>query len=433
MKINICMCQFLLCGLVALALTSAARAADYSAGMIFAVGGKHDDNIRFVQTVPEFKLSAATESTLTELDSRFSFNRFDKSEFNSDDQDIDLSFVKGFETSSLKLDANVVRDSTLTSELLGTGRIGTKAERRELYSFSPSWTYALDENDQIALGASYQNVDYHSTQYIGYHSWDVSLTWTHAFTERLDLQAVTTHSEYRSDDGITQDVPNQNLIINVFGALLPIAKGQFGQQTYFTENKNDGIQIGAGYKLTETSNLTALVGFARSKTDYPLKDPNNDCGNGFRRGFTQFCFLTPQEETAPTATLAWNWKGERQDFQLSASKARQPSGDGFIVDATQVALTWSFNLAELHRLSFDFSGTRNRSLASSRAQANTASIDRDYASATLGYHYQWSENWFIDTTYRYAYQNYTDTDNAANSRVVTLGVRYQPTQWHWSR
>src|ERR1022692_3809078 len=103
-----------------------AGAADYAADFAIDSEASHNDNIRLVQRdktavnkydlSPKLTLGINTETNKLELDTTFDFNRYNRSEFNSDDQNIALALSHQFENSSLGLNAGYLHNSTLSSE-----------------------------------------------------------------------------------------------------------------------------------------------------------------------------------------------------------------------------------------------------------------------------------------------------------------------------
>lgn len=419
-------------------LCSSVNAKDYAADLSISASGKYDDNIRMASSdktaingivvSQALVLSANAETAKVALDSKFDFSRYNDSGFNSNDQLLKISAAKQFERSIIGLDTNIIRNSTIASELLDSGRIGNKAQRSEEYGVNPSWQVTVSENNQLAVDSQYSIHDYQGTGYIGYKNWDNSIDWTYALSERWKIDVVALHSHFRSDWS-TVDVPSTDVL---FSGFFPFVKGQFGQQRYSQASTSLGGQIGASYTLNESNSVRVLVGRSRNKASYSVEDPSNICGNSFREAFASLCSLEPESTILTTALLGWTWANERQQIAVQVIKSQQPSSSGVTVDAIRLSGNWSYRVTELDRLSVDMEGTRNRALASSIEQ-NASILDRDYAAATVGYHRQLSENWYIDASYQYRHQDYKNFDATAASNLITIGIRYLPVARHWSR
>ena len=420
--------------LITLLVSLPVQAADYSAGLSVGATAGYNDNIRLVQNdktavkkynfSPTLTFGVDTETNKLRLDSILDFNRFDKSEFNSDDQSIALSLSHQLERSSFDISAKLIRSSTLTSELLTSGRVGTKADASEQYQLALSWTYTLTENNLLQFSANYALQDYHSDAYIGYKNAGAEVDWFHLINERTKIITALTYSDYHSDD-VAFGVP------------------PFGEQSYSTRSKTNGVQIGLDYQLTEQSQLTGRLGRSRSDTTYPINDKSNVCSNptyltlaelGFGSLFNAICESIPHAvNQSSTAEINWSWKNERQQFGLNTVKESQPTSNGYTVDAIQLGANWSYLLSELDTISASISAARNRAIDKKSSLQNGSIADRDYGSATLRYQRQVDEHWFVFTSFQYSEQKYTQIDYQASSRTYSLGIVYRPQQWHWSR
>lgn len=417
-------------------LVAKTGAADYAAGFMIDADTSHNDNIRLVQSdktavikydlSPKLTLGMNTETDKLELDSDFDFNHYNRSEFNSDDQDIKLALSHQFENSSIGLNANYIHNSTLTSELLTSGRIGTKADRAEQYTVSPNWIYTFNEQNLLQLSGSYTTQNYENNSYTGYKNAAEELDWIHVINERLKLVATASYSNYHSDD-LLNTVYAPITLFNVVLGYVPV-----GTQSYSTRTQTKNFQIGADYKVTETSLLSGRLGRLRNDTTHPFKDPNDFCAYG--DAVVAVCSSIPHSVNFGTsAQLDWTWTNERHQFSLNTSKETQPSSNGYTVDALQIGSNWSYQLSELNKILASVSLLRNHAIDKKNSLQNTSVADRDYGSATLQYQRQLSEYWFLSASFQFSEQKYTQIDNQASSRVYSLGISYKPQQWHWAR
>ncbi len=468
--------KFLISLLAAIVLQSISllvSAADYAGGFNMNVDASHNDNIRLAPSdktsvqkyhaAPTLTFSAATENTKIELNSTFDFNRYDKSEFDSNDQNLALALSHQLERGSIGLNVAYINNSTLTSELLTSGRIGNKAERTEQYQLSPQWTYSINETNLLQTQASFTAQDYHSNAYTGYKNTGAEVDWLHMINERIKLVTAVTYSDYQSDD-IKFGVPTSEFVYTTSDPTSPgehkyflpgidvvgISADAFGEQSYAPRTKNVGGQIGIDYQSTEQSLLSGRFGRSRNTSTYPIKDPNNICSNSdylrlisdFNRGVAvlgsgsleTICSPLPNSEAwLSTAEIEWGWSNERQQFKLNTTKSTQPTSNGYTVDATQIGSSWSYQFTALNQLSANLTLVRNRAIDKKSTLQNASIADRDYGSATLAYQRQLSERWFLRASYTYSEQKYTQNNSRASSKILTLSINYRPQQWHWSR
>lgn len=412
----------LLIAAASIPLSSLTTAADYAAGFSIGGGVSHNDNIRLVQEdeiaatkyvlSPTLLLSAATETSEIKFDSTFDFNRYDRDEFDSDDQRASLRLSRQFEKSSLALNAAYINNTTLTSELITSGRIGVNAERATQYQLAPQWTYNVNETNMVQVQANYSSQDYESDTYTGYENTGAQIDWFHNLTERMSWITSVTYSDYQSDD------------VPVFSGL----------QSYSVRTKSKGANLGLSYEWSEQTSIEARLGRAKIKTQYPIDDPRNLCSDPLAVQLGALCTPLPDSDAySSTANVTWRWKNERHQISLNGTKQTQPTSNGYAVDSIQIGSNWSYSLTERDQLSAALTLVRNRAIDNKNSLRNASNADRDYGTATLAYQRQLSEEWSVRASYQYSSQKYTEVDYEADSNVWALSVNYRPQQWHWAR
>lgn len=418
--------------LICTALAPLAVATDYSAEASFDVRTLYNNNLRMTEddkteaveyrTTPTLELGAETETTTAKLTSLLYFKRYDEDQFNSDDQTVQLNLSHEFEASSAGLNGGMYRDSTVTSEILSSGIIGETAERTIYYSLAPYWTYTLNEQNMLQFQGSYGKREYRNDDYTGYESYGGNVDWIRIFNERWKFVLSAKYSDVEFDE--------RTYSIRFFG-----------QQAFSTRTKEKGLQVGLDHQWSENTMLQLRLGSSKSDQTTSFNDLDNICTDptylllismNINPGAN--CSSLPTDTSRlSTVDLSWNWKTEVQEVGVNASKSTQPSSNGYVVDSIQLSSYWKYRLTERDRLNAELSVVRNRSMGSSEELQSDARADRDYQSATLGYRRQLSENWYVNTSYQYNWQKYSDIDYAAESHVVSLGIHYQPQSWHWAR
>jgi len=412
-----------------------AAATDYLIDFDVNTNGVYDDNFRLTdgdeitlsgaEVAPKLLFGASTEQQKFNFASRLRSARYDDDQFDTDDQFATIDYSYQFERSSVGLNADFVRDSTNTSEIVSSGRISNQAERHTRYALSPSWTYALNESNSLTLNARYSKDNYDGRGYIGYDNLQSNLDWNYLINERWSLMARASFSRFETEDR-SFFLPYY-IIIDFGGGPQAIPIG-ITEQSSATTTKSNGALLGVKYIWSEQQTLTLLVGSSHQKTEYSLKDPEGICG----QYFSALCVRENQSGSSLTLDGSWTWQSERNQLELSATKSTQPTSDGEAVDQSQLTGSWRFSLTELQKLAVILQAVRNRELSDSDANVRSA-LNRDYESATIEYAYQLTEYWSVNASYRYRTQEYPDFDNSASGQTVSLGVRYHPQQWHWSR
>lgn len=407
---------FVACALLAV-LAQPATAADYSLGGAVRIDVNHDDNIRlfedggpsaFGQTVaPSLKMGAKTEQLEASLDTQLRFLRFNRSELDTDDQTLQGNLRWLGKRNELSLLTRWIRDSTLTSEQLDSGRVGN-ASRRETYLVQPSWTHYLTERNMLTLSGAYNDTQYRDDAFVDYDFAQGNLRWTHILNERLHLLTQAIYSDYQSAD---RDFP-------------------MFRQSYSQQTEDIGLQVGAQYEWSEKLSGTALIGRSRSKQSYDLNDPMGICSTFFG-SFAPLCQLEDTDENLSTLDANLNWNSERHQLTANVNRSTQPSSDGQALESTQLQTSWMYRFWEHGQVFADLTLGRNKVAGGDSAAA--ARSERDFGYASLGYRHQLTETWFLNTTYRYRYQDYDVTPSSAESHAVSLGLTYQPRERHWSR
>lgn len=448
-------CRFIASAILALSIAPA-YAVDYSISGTLDAQATHNDNLRMSESdkvavdkllvTPVISLQANTETTKVGLVSVFFFNRYDESQYDSNDQNIGLSASHDFETSSIGLNANLVRESTITSELLTSGVIGETAQRTERYVITPSWSYYVNDSNMLQLAGTYTSQDY-PEGYTGYDNKSGSLDWIHILDERIKLVLSAQYSRYEYDD-VETSIPSISglpvLRDTPFGVIeIPVPAGAFGSESYSTETTEKGGQLGVDYQWTEQSMLTSRIGYSKSENSYPQQRDENFCTNPdlvFLWQIEQFrpylgsCFLESTSDNVWTAQVGWNWKSETQKFDLNGTKQMQPTGNGYTVDSLSVTSNWSWYVTEMDQLSAHLTVIRNRAVGDNDEVRNGNRASRNYGSATVAYRHQFGEQWFVTGSYQYNRQEYLDLQNSdGNANLVSLAVQYRPQAWHWAR
>lgn len=401
-------------GLGLAALTSAAGAADYSAGTSVRVEGNYVDNARLTESdpislsgstvAPKFTLGVETERSDTTLDGNLWFRRFNRSEFDSDDQELRFNTKHSGERVDMSLGASMLRDSTLTSELLDSGRVAN-AQRHEQYQATPSISFFLSERNLISFQGAYSTNRYRGDQFTNYDYWQAGLQWTYMLNERLRFFSQYNHSDYQSD-------PRQS---------------SFGQ-SYSTRSIDDGVQVGGEYALSEAFTVSALIGRTRNDSRYDIDDPNNACI--FLGPLLPACSLEDGKTNLSTGTGTLSWSNTRNQLSASLTQDTRPSSDGYKLESRQLNLRWSYSVWERGTLSTELTAGENKALGGDSLSKQS---DRDFRYANIAYRHRLDDAWYLDGKYQYRFQDYTNTDDSAESQGVYFGITYQPRDWHWHR
>jgi hypothetical protein len=400
-------------------LSAPAFAVDYTVDGSARLQSSHDDNVQLSETPMSsaghtasaaFTLGAASERTQATLDAEAWARRYNRSQYDSDDQRLRIGVDHQWQRMQAGIDIAGVRDSTLTSELLDSGRIEQDAQRHEQTQVSPEWSYQLSEADLLSLQGSLIDSRYQGGGYTDYTYWQTQLLWTHAISERLRSFVAISHSDYQSDP-------------------LNLAFGQ----SYATNSIDNGVQIGGDYRFSETFSASLLAGVSRNETDVQVDDPSDVCGFATAFGLlAQFplCTLSDTESTLTTFSGSIQWQGSRNEIDADISRRTQPSSNGYVQDTAQLDIRARHRVWEHGTLGLTL--TAGVTDAPDTRSSRSATLSRDFQYATLGYTHALSETWLLDCSYQYRSQQY-ETRDRIDSHVGTIGIVWKPITRHWSR
>jgi hypothetical protein len=338
-----------------LTLSSVAYAAEWRVGVEAHGDLDHRENPRLVAEGGEtingagLELDAAveraTENSELTLLPRVRSARYGASEFDTDEQYLDLRYGRSGERYRWQVGAGLARDTTLTSELLDTGIIDSR-KRHELVSFSGSFTSSLSARDQLGAQLNYQRNSYPDAGLTGLTDYDytaVALTYARLLSERLTIGS------------------------QLNGGRLNVSATDFVSRDY-------------GASLSLTSQLSPAWRLALSAgLDRTVADDRDDTG------------IVYSVELARSAELT--------DWRLTAGRGVVPSGSGVLVHRTDYALSCSRRLSARLGASFDIRHVDNEDL-----QIGLVRENRQYQRAGAALDWQVAERWSLSLTAAYTQQ-----------------------------
>ena len=406
-----------------------AQALEYSVDSALQVTAQHDDNIRLEvnnqESVyghsinPSAKTQVRSENWEMSADLELRFSEFSDEGYDSDDQYLTLGGESRGEQYTAGFTGQVTRDTTRTSESGDSGRVSN--DRRELYSISPYWQYLLTESHLLALSGSAQKVDYKDPAYTGYEYYSGQAQWTFLYNERLRFNVNVSTTDYQSD-GLTGDY-NFGLVLG--GVFIPVTRQQ---QTYFTDTKGTGYQIGFAYQFTEALSFDGMWGKRDSETTYKIIDPSGVCGTGLIGGV---CSLQDNDAKTDQKNISVTWDKEYNRFVASYALDTSPSSDGYVLEQETYRLAWDYRLFERGKISLNTTYGENEALGGSSLQNRSLASERDYWVSTVSYSHQMLEHWYLNASVRYRYQDRKIDQDDAEALGGRIGIEYRPTKLIW--
>jgi len=376
-------------------------AAEWKIDPTIAFRAGYNDNIRLtiddevssaeVRLSPSAVFSVATPTSGASGNLRFDFRRF---EADSDLDDNNVRFVTSsyhrMERSELGLALDFIKDTTLDSQLVNTGLVLDRVDRRTI-NIGPSWTYNLDERTNARFGYTYRDVQYDDTDETGYVDFHINsgeASLQRVLNERTVASITLSHSQSNNDNDV--------------------------------ESKNTNLQGGGSYRFSETLSASLFVGLRHTKADFSQSSLIPIFAGDIIIGFI------PLNEDVSRSDWGSTYSGSlTKDFLrgrsgLSASRAISSDINGIPIEVDR--LSWN----NLYRFSETLSAELNLSFYQSETGNDArSSLNREYYDIEPRVNWDFQQFWRISGSYRYRKQTFDDTSDDATQNAAYLTLTYR--------
>ena len=328
-------------------------------------------------TAPELRLERTSPTSAIALDGRFEFAEyFDHSEFNSQDQFLDLTADQALsERSALHFSANFTRDTTLKSEQDVTGKFLDNSFRFISWYAAPGWTYLLSPVDQIGVRASYREVTYDTNEKTDYQYFGPSIDYSRQLDELSRVTA--TLSAFR---------------------FIPDEPGNDYTDTVST-------LLGYAYDPSERFSISGGAGVAYSMEH---ADPGNDSSDvGYRLKFNMNYLVSDQTSA-----------------RVSLSHDTEPSGDGDQVVRNRISASIDHKVTPLTTLGLAVDYSDNVDFLGFEGDSTSDEETSRYTSVRPSIAWDITEDWQLKAEYRYRYRLFEDDGGSVDSNSVFLTLQY---------
>ncbi|MEZ5830877.1 MAG: hypothetical protein R3D05_06825 [Dongiaceae bacterium] len=336
-------------------------------------------------TTPELLLERTSPTSHIALDGRFEFAEYtNHSDFNSQDQFLTLDVDQAIsERSALRLSANFTRDTTLKSEQDITGRFLDNSFRFVSWSVAPTWAYLLSPIDEIAVRASYRDVEYDTDQKTDYQYFGPSIDYSHRLNELSRVTAT----------------------VSVF-RFIPAEPGEDHTDTVST-------LLGYAYTPSERFSISGGAGLAYSMRH---EDPGNDSSDlGYRLKFNMRYLMNDQTSA-----------------RMSLSHDTEPSGDGDQVVRNRATVGIDHKLTPLTTLRLNVDYADNIDFLGFEGDSTTDEKTSRYTSVRPAVSWQLTKDWSLEAQYRFRYRLFEDDGGSASSNSVFLILQYNFPTLGWT-
>ena len=333
------------------------------------------DGIYGSVTSPELVLRLKTPMSLVESNTRVDANIFDHSEFNSVDLHQKLLLKRENERWSVGLNGFLDYDTTRTSELTNYGLNLPRVHSTRI-GVAPQVRFNANERDAAVLYSSVSHAEYDNSAYTDYNFYQVSPGIEHKFDPSNTGNFMLNAHRYETSSGLDSTSNSYGPSIGWTSILTPRLT----------------LKTSAGAEYTDKSG-------ANSNTD---DSPWN------------YVF---------SADLAY--KGTQNQADISATRARQPFGNGTETLLDTFAITGKHALNETLSLNAD----AKYQLADYEQQQAGINLDEGYQLGG-GIEYDVMENVALTADYKYRHEALTNVTSDVDQHIVMVGVTFRPS---WSR
>lgn len=389
------------CLLVALGIAAqTASAAEWTFDPEVTLKGGYNDNIRLrtdneisspvAILSPSTLFSVATPTAGASGRVRFDFRRYtQESDLDDNNWRVDLGSFKELERSRFGLDIDLIKDTTLDSQLEETGLVN---ERRDRFSAvaNPSWTYNFNERTNSRLAYTYRDVNYDNSDGTGLSD----------FTTHLLDASVNRILSERALVTLTATVATSDSENNV-------------------DNEYYSLRFGGNYRFSETLQSSLTLGVRKTKSTFKGNSQVPVFEDGILVGFITVPFTSSNDDWGGVFAASLTKRFLRGSSALSASQDIRNSGSGSLIQVTRLNWNNSYNLSEtlLSRLDFSFRRTRDTNNVST-------GLERTFYRVEPGLEWQFRRFWSIGASYRYSLQQFDDSSGDAQQNAAYLTLRY---------
>jgi opacity protein-like surface antigen len=395
-------------GLALCVAAGSAQAAEWTVAPEVRIGSHYDDNIRMTEDGEGTSVWGAiadlaalaqwrTERSKVLLRPRAYFSKYpgDEDE-DSSDQYLDFAATTQGLRSQWQLRGNVAREEVLRGEDVTldfpdpdlddpefgeTGRIAVRRTRTSI-RVAPSFSYRLSEKTQAGAALNYRDVSYDGDQ-----SEDLR-DYSDARAELFLIRLLSPRSRFRT---------------TAFAS-------SYEADAVANDSTSYGLRGRYEHDLTETYQVYFDAGAQRTEVEAGANNEVDDSRTSFLLDAGVLRQL------------------ERTRLLLSAARAIQPSGSGFLRQTDRVR--FNVNHRFLPRWSGQFAALY---MTTESVDEVVEFNDRDYYELRAGLAYDMTRAWVVEAGYRFRHQDYEDTPGSADSNEAYLSLIYRPRGQVWSR
>ena len=429
--------QLVTLGLVALLICShTVSAQEFTFDSSYSLVGKYDDNFQLSRSNKRtltgytqrtnLDLGARTETFSSSVQAILEFSRFDREEYDTDDQIIRATLDSRLERYSYGLNLDYKNDSIRVTEATDSGIIGTG--RYEEKVINPYFTFNSSQNSFLRLNLRAQDSEYEDDRYTDYKFWSAEVTGIYLPTEKSQLAITALKRGIENDER------------PVVGTVSVLGNGQTVVQFAEKVNDVDGWYVSGEYDFTENLMMSVQVGKEKRIENYEnIRDPNQICQQIDQSPFissigADLCNPLETDIKVDTADVSLTWDTETTKLILNYSESLQPSSTGNVTSQKNYVLSWSFRLTEQQTFAVEYDALDIEEDIASLSGVIIGNNDRNLNKFSLDYSYNFLEHWRFTANYRYRTREFIfvgSESETAVSNVIQIGISYLPQGYSW--
>jgi hypothetical protein len=313
----------------------------------------------------------------------------DAREEQSTDKYLDLKASHKSQRTLTNLYAGFADESVVTSDLLiadypgvnlgqtvsgDSGRVSVR-NRRQQYSFLPTFDFAWTERRHLTATAHYVDTSYDKSVFeqVGYKDYGASVGIKWNTSQRATFEVDVVGAQFRPDDNSP-------------------------------DTSTGGVVAEWRMAPTQIMSYYFRLGGTRASADSTPTLASQD-HSSFNGG----------------AGVAWNYQITR--VLIDALRSTSPSSQGAIVNRDELRFSLQRDFSPLFTGIFALRGIRTQGL---QGTGINQVRERKYYTGRAGFEWHLNRSYSIDGAYEYRWQKYTGDPTDASSNGVTLSVVYQP-------
>ena len=328
-------------------------------------------------------LTMRSERLATSLMGEVATSKYEIDGYNSDDQNLQGNTTYQLERGSVTGQAGFKRYSTRDSAFLDTGVVGFSASRVEAATAGGNGQYMFTEKNGVTASVNYRQTNYDSPRFRDNEFISGYSGWLHQWSERTQLRLQGSAARFEND------------------AQLGVVSTSYG------------VQAGFDSMLSEQLQVSLLAGWTTVDSDY---DTNSS-------------IAAPDEDNTSGYVVdgSLDYQQERYTLEAKLKRSARPSGDGYLVVANRLEMSYRYDVSERSLFTLRLIGGSNGAVDS------RINNDRKFALARVSMDYHLSRAWYVGGGYTFKYQDRDRSSGTATSNAVYLSLTLDPEKYIWSR